>query len=443
MTQPETDENKTMSADTPMVIFGEDWGGHPSSTQHLARELSKFHEITWVNSIGMRSPKLSVDDFARVVAKGWRMIKPSPKFTPEEANHQNPLNKKSPTDWQPTVVDPVAIPFHGNKGVRWLNEKLIKQRLYSAQNSLAQQKPILWLSLPSAVPLLGQVNECFTIYYCGDDFSALEGVDHDVIGKLERELVEKADLILAASETLLNKFPQEKTLFIPHGVADYFFEAPGKRPDDLPDGPVAGFYGSISSWLDQEMLLATAQNLPHWNFVLIGQVRCDVSRLRSAPNIHFLGEKTHQQLPDYVHHWQVSLLPFKDNAQIQACNPLKLREYMAVGKPIVATDFPALEPYRKWIKVSSPSDTDGFSELIQQAAADIPLVDQLVLDKAGLNLFDVITDWSDIQRMQSHSCRRKEQVTDQSWRARALLVEHEIMRRLYGVESGGDACAIV
>ena len=98
MTQPEIDENKTTSADTPMVIFGEDWGGHPSSTQHLARELSKFHEITWVNSIGMRSPKLSVDDFARVMTKGWRMIKPSPKFTPEEANHQNPLNKKSPTD---------------------------------------------------------------------------------------------------------------------------------------------------------------------------------------------------------------------------------------------------------------------------------------------------------------------------------------------------------
>lgn len=443
MTHSEHHENTTMLTDTPMVIFGEDWGGHPSSTQHLARELSKFHEITWVNSIGMRSPKLSVDDLSRVVNKGWRMINPSPQLTPEEANHQNPLNKKAPTDWQPTVVDPVAIPFHGNKGVRWLNEKLIKQRLYSAQASLAQQKPILWLSLPSAVPLLGQVNECFTIYYCGDDFTALEGVDHDVIEKLENELVEKADLILAASETLLNKFPREKTLFIPHGVADYFFEAPGNRPDDLPDGPVAGFYGSISSWLDQEMLARTAKNLPHWNFVLIGQVRCDVSVLQALPNIHFLGEKTHQQLPDYVHHWQVSLLPFKDNAQIQACNPLKLREYMAVGKPIVATDFPALLPYRNWIKVSLPSDHAGFSELIQKAAADIPLVDQLVMDKAGLNLFDVVTDWSDIQRMQSHSSRRKEQVTDQSWRARALLVEREIMRRLQGAESGGDECEVI
>ena len=427
--------SNTELTNSPMVVFGEDWDAHPSSTQHLVRELSKFHDITWINSIGMRSPKLTLNDLSRVLAKGVKMLRPSTRLPPEQANHQNPLIKKSPGDWQPMVVDPVAIPFHGNKGVRWLNEKLIKQRLFNAQKSLAQQKPILWLSLPSAVPLLGKINECFSVYYCGDDFSALEGVDHDVIEQLEQELVDKVDLILVASETLLNKFPKEKTLFIPHGVADYFFEAPGERPADLPSGPVAGFYGSISSWLDQDLLLQAAQQLPHWNFVLIGQIRCDVSQLQQQNNIHFLGEKSHQQLPDYIHHWQVSLLPFKDNAQIQACNPLKLREYMAVGKPIVSTDFPALMPYRNWIKVGQPGEGNRFAQLIESAAADIPLIDQLVMDKAGLDLFDVISDWNDIPRMQNHSGRRKQQVSDQSWRARALRVEQEIKRRL-----GGGLC---
>lgn len=417
---------------TPMVVFGEDWDAHPSSTQHLARELSKFHTVTWINSIGMRAPRFTPTDFGRLIRKGMKMLTPNKRWPPELANQQNPLLKKSPKDWQPTVIEPIAIPFHGNKGVRWLNEKLIKQRLFARQRQLEQQRPILWLSLPSAVPLLGKVNECFSIYYCGDDFSALEGVDHEVIATLEQELVDKVDLILVASETLLDKFPEEKTLFIPHGVADYFFEAPGERPADLPEGPVAGFYGSISSWLDQDLLLSVAQRLPHWNFVLIGQVRCDIDRLRVQKNIHFLGPKRHEQLPEYLHHWQVSLLPFKDNAQIQACNPLKLREYMAVGKPIVSTDFPALLPYRNWIKIAGAGNAEYFAEQIETAAADLPLIDQLVMEKAGLDLFDVISDWQDIQRMQSHSSRRKQQVSKESWRARALKVEREIMRRCGG-----------
>jgi len=427
------DHNKTKS---PMVMFAEDWDAHPSSSQHLARELSKFHDITWINSIGMRAPRLNMNDLLRMVRKAFAMLKPTKTFSEVEKNYQDPSSRQSPSDWQPTVVNPVALPWHGSRGIRWLNEKLIKHRLFSAQKNLIQQKPILWLSLPSALPLLGNINESFSIYYCGDDFSALEGVDHAVIEALENELVEKVDLILVASEILKAKFPPEKTLFIPHGVADYFFEAPGERPADLPHGPVAGFYGSISSWLDQELILHSARTMPHWNFVLIGQIRCDVSRLEQQPNIHFLGEKSHQQLPDYVHHWQVSMLPFKNNAQIQACNPLKLREYMAIGKPIVATDFPALMPYRNWIRITTDDNPRSFSKQLAAAAADMPVIDQLVIEKAGLNVFDVVSDWHDIQRMQLHSNRRTRQVVEESWKARALLVEQEIKRRM---TAGGEA----
>ena len=348
-------------------------------------------------------------------------------------------NLRPTSSWSPMVVDPVALPFHGQSWVRKLNQKLIADRLYGCNQALEKQKPILWLSLPSAVPLLGKINECFSIYYCGDDFSALEGVDHDVVDQLEKELVEKVDLIIVASDNLRRKFPREKTVFIPHGVADYFFEAPDERPRDLPEGPVAGFYGSISGWFDQQLLIRTARLLPHWNFAIIGPQRCFVEHLRREPNIYLLGEKEHHELPNYVHHWQVSILPFRDNAQIRACNPLKLREYMAVGKPIVSTDFPALAPYKKWVNVVEHStraepirDTkaEQFAHEIETAAAEGTAPDHLMLNTANVDFFEAIGDWKDIDRIRRRQQRRAKQVADETWTARAIKIEREIANRI-------------
>lgn len=408
-----------LSDNYPMVMFGEDWGAHPSSSQHLARELAKYHQITWVNSIGMRAPNFSLSDMGRVYNKLKAVL-----------NFKKETQASIHEHWQPDIVNPLAIPFHGQGWARWLNQKLIKNQLFDvfkAKNSvdLANEKPILWLSLPSAMPLLGKVNECFSIYYCGDDFSALEGVDHQVMGKLEAELVEKVDLIIVASETLSKKFPSEKTVFIPHGVADYFYEAPDARPKDLPEGPVAGFYGSISGWVDQQLLIRTAKKMRHWNFVIIGPQRCYVEHLRREPNIYLLGEKDHRELPNYIHHWQVSLLPFRDNAQIRACNPLKLREYLAVGKPIVSTSFPALDAYKDWVTVAGQHD---FCEAIESAAAEVSKAEELIVNTGAVDFFSAIEQWADIDKIRRVRQRRASQVGSQTWQARAMKIEREILK---------------
>ena len=92
--------------------------------------------------------------------------------------------------------------------------------------------------------------------------------------------------------------------------------------------------------------------MPAWQFVLIGAIETDVSLLRALANVTFLGPRAHHELPRYAQHWQVSLLPFRDCAQIRACNPLKLREYLAAGRAIVTTDFPALDAYRSLVTVA-------------------------------------------------------------------------------------------
>jgi glycosyltransferase involved in cell wall biosynthesis len=181
--------------------------------------------------------------------------------------------------------------------------------------------------------------------------------------RLETELADRADLILAASPALKARFAPDRTVLLPHGVDARLFGHPAPRPGDLPaDGPIAGFYGSLSDWIDLPLLAETARRLPDWHFVLIGPIRTDLTPIRDLPNIRLLGERHHHELPGYVQHWTASLLPFRDNAQIRACNPLKLREYFAAGTAVISTDFPALDGYRDLLTVvRSPS---GFADAL-------------------------------------------------------------------------------
>jgi len=144
-----------------------------------------------------------------------------------------------------------------------------------------------------------------------------------------------------------------KTRLLTHGVDYQLFTADTARADDLPDNgkPTAGFYGSLSEWLDLNLLIPTIAAMPHWNFVFIGKADIDISRLESFENVYLLGMRPHNRLPAYSQHWDVSLLPFVDNAQIRACNPLKLSEYLAAGTPIVSTPFPALQPFQSMVSV--------------------------------------------------------------------------------------------
>lgn len=335
----------------PLVVFGEDWGTHPSSTQHLMRRLMRERSVVWVNSIGLRRPRLIRSDIMRAFRKCTSALSPGMPACTQVSLEEQPA----------AVISPLTIPVPRNAVEHCFNRTFLGRKIRRILKDLAEEKPILWTSLPTAVDLLGCADERAVVYYCGDDFSGLAGVDHAAVARAEQRLADRADLILAASEQLAQKFPKEKTVYLPHGVDVEMFSSDRPPPDDLPlDRPVAGFYGSLSDWLDTELLGAVAAALPHWWFVFIGNVSTDISALKRLNNVVFLGPRAHQELPAYVQNWTVSLLPFRDNAQIRACNPLKLREYLAAGTPVVSTNFPALDGYRDVISVA-----DGSTDFIK------------------------------------------------------------------------------
>ena len=296
----------------------------------------------------------------------------------------------------PHIIHPKVIPFHGIKLIRKINQKLLKKTIQQAMDELGFEDIILWTSLPTAVDMVGSLNEKVSIYYCGDDFEALDGVDHHMIRPLELELANKVDLILVVSTELADKLATPNTVILPHGVDYQLFATPKNKPlDMLMEGPIAGFYGSLSAWLDVEMLAQTATALPGWQFVFIGDIKIDVSSLRELPNVHFLGSKPHGQLPAYVQHWEVAMLPFRHNRQIEACNPLKLREYLASGTPIASTSFPAVQVYSDDVTIQQPREP--YSRVITRASEQA-----------------------------AHKARRQQRVAPESWENRATQLEELI-----------------
>jgi glycosyltransferase involved in cell wall biosynthesis len=332
-----------------MLVFGEDWGKHPSSTQHLIKHLLADQQILWVNSLGLRRPQLNKRDLKRIWQKLSSFIN-----QPQSAAHLGSVG--------PRLVNPLTLPLPGNPLARWCNSKLLSSKLKPLFET--NDKPLLWTSLPSAVDIVGKLGERAAIYYCGDDFSALDGVDHSPIERMEMELATKCQLIITASNALAQKFPAHKTMVLPHGVDYELFSTPAPKAADLPEGPVAGFYGALAGWFDQQLMIDTARLLPGWTFVLVGPANTDITNLLAEPNIKYLGSRAHHELPRYSQHWDVGLLPFKRNQQIAACNPLKLREYLAAGSPIVSTEFPALDGYRDLVR--SGNSARFFAESIQE-----------------------------------------------------------------------------
>lgn len=324
-----------------LIVFAEDWGGLPSSTQHLIKHLFKTRKILWVNSIGLRKPRLNLTDVRRAWHKASQFIKQNTETDTGAANEQF------------KVLSPISLPAPESKVARSLASWMLLKQVKPVIDSMGLHDPVLWLSLPTAVDLQKALPELPSVYYCGDDFSGLAGVDHRTVVEHEKELVEVCDLVVAASEPLKNKFPQSKTELLSHGVDLTLFSTRAPRAMDLPDNgrPTAGFYGSLSQWLDQELLAKVIATRCDWNFVFIGTEQVDLSRLKQFSNTFFLGPKPHEKLPSYSQHWDASLLPFVDNAQIRSCNPLKLKEYIAAGRPIIATQFPAVTSLQKDLHV--------------------------------------------------------------------------------------------
>lgn len=314
-----------------ILCFSHDWTGDPLSKTHLMRLLARNNRVLWVNSIGYRTPGLNKADVGRL----WKKLKASRQSLREVEKNI-------------FVLNPLAIPAYGMKAARAVNRWWLRRQVRGAMRKLGFQRPINWVFNPAAAVLARRLGEETLIYQCVDEYSAFSGVAGQSILDLEADLLRRSDLVIVSADKLYDSKSRynPRTVVVRHGVDfDHFRRAldPGTVvPEEIASlpRPVIGFFGLIADWVDVELMAEVAKKYSSGSLVVLGKATTDVSVLKALPNVHLLGRKPYEQLPAYCKGFDVALNPFRINELTLNANPLKVREYLAAGLQVVATNIP-------------------------------------------------------------------------------------------------------
>jgi len=259
--------------------------------------------------------------------------------------------------------------------VRAFNQHFLAFQIRRAMRRLRFRRPINWTSNPVAAVVAGKLGEEIVVYHCVDENTAFSGVAADALTDLERQLLERSDAVFVSAERLYESKVRHnpRTFLVRHGVDfDHFRRAldpATKVPDDVAGmpRPVIGFFGLIADWVDVEMMAEMARRFPQGSMVVIGKATTDVSSLERLPNVHLLGRKPYADLPAYCKAFDVALNPFRINELTLNANPLKVREYLAAGLPVVSSPIPEVEVLGQ---CRIAADADAFERAIRAALAD-------------------------------------------------------------------------
>jgi len=317
-----------------MLCFSHDWSGDPLSKTHLMRLMARDNRVLWVNSIGYRTPTASRADLSRAL---WKL-----------AAAASPLREVEPNIF---LLNPLAIPAYGNPRVRAFNRQFLRWQVRRAMRRLRFKQAINWVFNPAASVIAGELGEEMVIYYCVDEYTAFTGVDSKALAELERGLMRRSDLVIVSADRLYqSKAPfNPHTALVRHGVDYSHFhralDAETVVPEEIAGlpRPVIGFFGLIADWVDVGLMASVAERFSTGSLVALGKATTDVSSLERLPNVHLLGRKPYSGLPAYCKGFDVALMPFRVNELTLNANPLKAREYLAAGLPVVSTAIPEVD----------------------------------------------------------------------------------------------------
>lgn len=343
-----------------ICFAGCDWWYHNRGLfcAQVMTRLAKDYKVLFVNSLGMRIPSLKEDRNA--VRKVFRKLRSISHFMRKVNNGMY-------------VLSPLSLPFFGNYVGRKLNTLSVFFQVKLAMTLLGIRKPIFYVGCLPAFEVVKKIGQRYLIYERTDLFEEMPGINKHYIAALDKELTEAADLVLYVNKALWKegKSKNKDSLLIGHGV-DFSLFADVLKSEYIPEDiakiprPIIGFFGDISDKTsDMALLEFVAETLPDMSLVFVGPISADVSRLKRFGNVYFLGQKPYHQVPFYGKEFDVAIMAWNRNRWIEFCNPIKIKEYLALGKPVVSTYYPEIEPYSDVVYVAR--DYDKFISCIRRA----------------------------------------------------------------------------
>jgi len=231
---------------------------------------------------------------------------------------------------------------------------------------------VFWYYTPMALSFTDHFEPVASVYDCMDELSAFKGA-HSKLPMLEKQLFRKVDLVFTGGQSLYeakrNQHPSVHAF--PSSIDRAHFGKARTKVSDPEDQaniphPRLGFFGVIDERFDIELLDRVAASRPDWHFVMIGPVvKIDPESLPKHANIHYLGGKKYDELPQYLAGWDIALLLFARNESTRFISPTKTPEYLAAGKPVISTSIrDVVRPYGE-MKLVEITDTP--EELINAA----------------------------------------------------------------------------
>ena len=353
-----------------VVLATADWDHRLwTNKQHTALSLQRAgHRVLYIESLGLRPPRADRQDWQRIVKRLRRMVRPP--------------RQVEPGLW---VWSPMVIPG-GTRGVLLrINRLVFSAALGWILRSLRFRSPLLWTYNPLTGLYLnlkhraGSSMFSAAIYHCVDRIHAQPGMPAKLISDTEIQLCRTVNVVFTTSPDLQASLMRLNACTYHYGnVADQAHFAAALYAPPAP-GLLAGipkprlmFVGAIDAYkIDIHLLTTLARRRPDWSLVLVGPVGeadpdTSIALLQALPNVHIMGLQAYDDLPAWLAHADVALLPLQDNAYTQHMFPMKFFEYLAAGCPVVATQIPALRPYASGALLCPP-DPQAFEASIAMA----------------------------------------------------------------------------
>jgi glycosyltransferase involved in cell wall biosynthesis len=354
-----------------ICFSAQDWWYHnrAHSDFQLLQRLARHRPVLLVNSIGLRVPMPG------------RSTRSARRIARKAASIARLVRRPDPHNPGFHVMTPLSLPLYGTARQRELNARLVRTQVQLVARLLGvtgtdRPDPVLMVTIPTAIDTVEGMASSALVAYRSDKHSGFPEADQRAIEQLEVRCLERADLVFYSAGSLLDAewdHTGGRARTLDHGVdADHFRRRPvDEIPSDLQSipHPRIGFFGGLDDYIiDFDLLEQLAATHPGFQLVLIGDATCSMRRFDRYPNVHHLGYRPYSSIPAYGSGFDVALMPWLDNEWIRHSNPIKLKEYLALGLPVVSTDFPEVHRYGHLIRIAT-SDSE-FVDAVERTVHD-------------------------------------------------------------------------
>lgn len=349
-----------------LIHFSADdyWNSNTAVRHHICQALNEAgYKILWVNPIGFRMPSLAKrGTFRKILRKLISILK---------------FMRKVSSGW--FVFTPLQLPLFRTSYLSKLNQRILNVQISTCRILLRIHNSIVLYTTPTFASMIHCDRARRRIYYYSDQYTLYRELSDSERSWMERkdsDLQAASDTVICCSRNILDNVKKnvsaDKLIYFPHRVDFVKFNGAdrGNLPEDLMriPSPRIGYYGTLTDSNDWDIIRYCAKLRPNYQFVFIGRKDIANAGVEHLPNVHFLGKKSYEVIQNYGAVFDVAIMFWIRRDWIKHSSPLKLKEYLALGVPVVSTRIEEVEKYYTDI-VYSTETPEEFLEALDNAIA--------------------------------------------------------------------------